>query len=99
MDIRANSEVGEYTQIGIKDNFQRCKARNCRTRCIVAKIKSYLLGYGFYCFKCKKSYSVVDKFFFKQMRLKIKNVLSIMWLWCCEASSGCAAMMTGIKKV
>lgn len=40
----------------------------------------------------------VNKSFLKQMRLKVRRVILIMWFWYYEVRRNCAAMSTGIKK-
>lgn len=77
----------------------KCNTRNCRRKCIVVRKQGCSsLNYAFYCKSCKKFYSILKKSFFEKIKVPVRDILKIMWLWACETRSGVSQMIMGTSK-
>lgn len=82
----------------VKLNY-RCKVRNCRRYCVVRKKEgSNSLNMTFYCSRCRKDVSVLMGTFFENMRVPVRSVLKLMWLWSCDIRTLLAANVLKISR-
>lgn len=82
----------------VKLNY-RCKVRNCRRYCVARKKEgSNSLIMIFYCSRCRKDVSVLTGTFFENMRVPVRSVLKLMWLWSCDIRTLLAAIVLKIPR-
>ncbi|XP_031341606.1 uncharacterized protein LOC116169602 [Photinus pyralis] len=97
---RDGREVVENLQnLGFFKKSKRCLVRTCRRQMRLCPKAGMYCGYAFRCSKCKRGYlSITDGTFFEGLRLDVRDIFKIIFLWSCYVSVDSASRDLGLRR-